>query len=531
MTELEVLAKECEQDLKTYAKWVLPERYFGDLHWDMFDFIQYGDEDSKLILVPRDHQKSICIAIAASWFITKDPSVTINYVSYNSDLVVKQINFIKSILKSERHKALWPTILNWVTERGTAKHKPTGMWQQDQFRVDHPKAKQGADPTVRGGTVRGTNTGMHSKINIFDDLVTDENWKTETNKAETLACYENFSKILSPGGKTYAVGTRYDPSDLYSHLKEEEAVWIDPETREEKREILWTIFERVIEDSLNRDGTGNYAWPRQVMEDGKTAYGFDARERAIKFEKLSKSGLANAYAQYYNDPNDDSTNVLNRNSFNYLDPKHLKQGASGWEYKGDPLRIYAYADLAFTDKSSKNARRRDYTAIAVTGINHEGYIFVLELRRFQTDKNEVYYDEIIDLHEFWGFKSITVESNNAGKFIKKYLQDEVRRQGGHLTVEGKPHVSHEGSKLERIEHTLMPRYKNETILHNKGGYTKQLEDELVLSRPAHDDLKDALAGAVNLCVAPVRLKKNTSTKGQVIPAASRFGGRRRSRRA
>lgn len=535
--KLQQIKEDCENSLKIFAQWVLPERYFGDLHMDMFDFIQYGkngeDTDSKLVLVPRDHQKSICIAVAAAWFITKDPSVTINYISYNSDLVQKQIAFIKSILTSDRHRTLWPDILNWVKDRGELKHKPKYEWQQEKFKIDHPDAAKSADPTLRAGTVRGTNTGMHSKINIFDDLVTDENWKTEVDKAQTLACYENFSKILSPGGKTYAVGTRYSPDDMYAHIMDEVAVI--PSRDEEGNytetvEQLWSVFEAVVEDSLTRDGTGNFCWPREVQEDG-SAYGFDERELAIKKAKLSKNGLSNFFAQYYNDPNDESTNKLKRSGFKYLDPRKLEEEGNTWYYDGKKLSIYAYADLAFTDSTAKQARRRDFTAVAVVGVDHEGFIYVLDLKRFQTDKEQVYFDEIIEMYDYWGFKSITVETNSAGKFIKKYLEDEVRRQGGKLVVEGKPHVSHQGSKEERIEHTLAPRYQSGTIYHRKGGYTKELENELVLSRPAHDDLKDAVAGAVALCVTPLKRGRNVTRGTGKVVELSRFGGRRRSRRA
>lgn len=465
------------------------------------------------------------MAVAATWMITIDPSITMNYVSYNSDLVEKQLGQIKSALRSERHRLLWPDHLNWVKERGELIHRSkSGMWQNVKFKIDHPLASK-TDPTVRAGTVRGTNTGMHSMVNIFDDIVTDENWRSESDKAETIAAYENFSKILSPGGKTYAVGTRYSPDDLYAHIMEEEARWF--EDGEEKSEILWEVFQRSVEDSLMMDGSGTFSWPRQMQENG-AAYGFDPRELAIKKEKLSKSGLSNFYAQYYNNPNHESTNALKRGLFKYLNPRHLNESNGVWSYDGEPLKVFAYADLAFTDKSSKNAKRRDFTAVVVVGVDSEGYIYVLDMDRFQTDKNQVYYERIIELYDHWRFKSITVETNSAGKFIKKYLEDEVRRRGGRLRVEGKPHVSHEGSKMERIEQTLTPRYLNSTIYHTKGGYTKILEEELVLSRPPHDDLKDALAGAVSLCVAPLKAHKPVN-KGNVV-SISRFGGVRRSRR-
>ncbi len=62
--------------------------------------------------------------------------------------------------------------------------------------------------------------------------------------------------------------------------------------------------------------------------------------------------------------------------------------------------------------------------------------------------------------------------------------------------------------------------------HFEGGWTSILEEELILARPAHDDIKDALASAVSVAIKPATVrssgfsdffKTNTFTK-------SRFGG-------
>ena len=45
--------------------------------------------------------------------------------------------------------------------------------------------------------------------------------------------------------------------------------------------------------------------------------------------------------------------------------------------------------------------------------------------------------------------------------------------------------------------------------HYEGGWTKVLEEELVLARPAHDDIKDALASAVTIAVKPASSKSTT----------------------
>jgi hypothetical protein len=70
---------------------------------------------------------------------------------------------------------------------------------------------------------------------------------------------------------------------------------------------------------------------------------------------------------------------------------------------------------------------------------------------------------------------------------------------------------------------LEHKYDNQTIWHYKGGYTDMLEEELVLSRPAHDDIKDALASAVEIAVKPKRSRSEQSTNNTVM-YHPRFGG-------
>ena len=78
-------------------------------------------------------------------------------------------------------------------------------------------------------------------------------------------------------------------------------------------------------------------------------------------------------------------------------------------------------------------------------------------------------------------------------------------------------------KEERIAAVLEPRYDNNAIWHFKGGYTPMLEEELILARPPHDDLKDALACAIEIAIPP-RARKEKRTKQNNVIFHSRFGG-------
>ena len=81
---------------------------------------------------------------------------------------------------------------------------------------------------------------------------------------------------------------------------------------------------------------------------------------------------------------------------------------------------------------------------------------------------------------------------------------------------------HEGDKEERIDAILGHRYENQRIWHYRGGNSQLLEEELVLRRPPHDDIKEALANAIAISVPPKR--SNITTQTNVLKFHSRFGG-------
>ena len=525
--ELVKIKEQCESSFKDYADWVTPMRYYGDVHYDAMDFMQYGESLCKLVLIPRDHQKSFMAALYCTWILAKEPWARINYVSWSESLVNAQMTTIEQILTSERFRLLWPEHLNFVKDarKNQMVHKPQEGWNKQNFYLDHPSRTERMvrDPSVRATTAKSGNTGMHCDYTIFDDIVTDENWDTQSGKDDCMKCYKSFAKIMSAGGRWVAVGTRYAEDDLYHYMLEIE---YQVAGKTFKR---WSKFQRQVEDSVLRSGTGNYCWPKQQMPNGDW-YGFDEEELAIKkADALIDGDIGLFYGQYYNDPTDESTHVIKQSDFKYLDPRKLEQVGASWHYDDKKLKLVASADLAWTDSSSKDAKRRDFTALAVIGICEEGYIYVLALERFQTDKPEVYYEKIIELYDYWGFKKMYIETNSAGKFVKKFLEDEIRRNGGRLTIEGKSHTSHQGKKEERINQVLVGRYRNGTIYHTKGGYTKLLEEELKLLKPPHDDLKDTLAIGVAEAVAPLKRARRERESNNVI-RLSRYGGSRRGRR-
>ena len=84
-------------------------------------------------------------------------------------------------------------------------------------------------------------------------------------------------------------------------------------------------------------------------------------------------------------------------------------------------------------------------------------------------------------------------------------------------------VRWQGVKEERILAVLEPKYQNRQIWHYVGGFCQNLEEELIFQNPSHDDIKDALASAIEVSIAPVNSYRNTKNVN-AYQFNSRWGG-------
>jgi hypothetical protein len=314
----------------------------------------------------------------------------------------------------------------------------------------------------------------------------------------------------------WVVGTRYHPKDLYAQMLDMQHEEYTEEGEVENYVPVYDLFERVVEDM--GDGTGTFLWPRQQRKDGKW-FGFDAKILAKKRAKyIDKSQFR---AQYYNDPNVGDGSAIDRGRFQYYDKKHLSNEGGSWFINGKKLNLYASVDFA-----TSTGNRADYTAIVVIGIDRDRSIYVLDVDRFKTDKISVYYEHILQLYSKWGFRKLGAEVTAFQKAIVNDLRDSYFRPNGlYISIEELKHTKQQGSKEERINALLEPRYDNLAMWHFKGGHCQTLEEELVLQHPPHDDCKDALAAAVSIAIPPMGIvgRDKTRTDGNIV-YHPRFGG-------
>lgn len=506
-----------ESDLEVFIRLVAPKQVLGAIHIELINWItRQKAKNHQLVLMPRDHQKSRIAAFFAVWQITKTPDIRIIYLSATATLAEKQLKFMKDILLSPIYTKYWPEMVN--PEEGKRER-----WTTSEIAVDHPKRKEEGvrDSTIDTGGLTKTITGLHCDLTILDDIVVDENANSTEGREKVKQQYSLLASIEGTDSRELVVGTHYHPKDLYMDLKQMEEEIYDNDGGLVSSELVYEVFERTVED--RGDGTGTYLWPRQMRSDGKW-FGFDQKILSQKRAKyLSKSAFK---AQYYNDPNDLSDAPIPSSKFQYYDKKHLYRLNGAWFFKNQRLNVFASIDFAYS-----LTRKSDYTALVVIGITSDRSIYVLDIERIKTDRISDYYDLIIKYHTKWGFRKLRAETIAAQKTVVKELKNSYLIPNGiSISIEESNPNRHQGTKEERVHSILEPKYTDLKMWHFQGGECQNLEEELVMRRPPHDDIKDALASVIEIAVPPMGTNLTSSAgPATVIDPTNvvfhpRFGG-------
>jgi phage terminase large subunit-like protein len=447
------------------------------------------------------------VAYRVAWELTKDPTLRVLYISATANLAEKQLGFMKGILTCETYRRYWPDHVN-------ADEGKRSKWTNSEIALDHPRRKQEnvRDPSIFTGGLTTSLTGMHCDIAVLDDVVVYENAYTGEGRNKVKSQYSLLSSIEGAEAREWVVGTRYHPADLYNDLMMMVEEIFDDTSNKIGEENIYEVFERAVED--RGDGTGEFLWPRQQRKDGKW-FGFDIKILAKKRGQYLDKGQFRA--QYYNDPSDPDNVPVGSDKFQYYDRKFLKLDNGFWFYKEAKLNIYCAVDFAFS-----LSKKADYTAMVVVGIDSENNIYVLDIDRFRTDRISDYFEHILQLSNKWSFRKLRAETTVAQMAIVKQLKEMIKSHGLAISVE--EYRPNKGSKEERIAASLEPRYDNMQMWHYRGGNIQTLEEELSSRNPPHDDVKDALASAVDMCIKPMRTMHGSGKKNNIVWANNRFRG-------
>lgn len=513
------IRERAKEDLFFFARLVNPGYMYGEVHKEIYKWMQdyslFGQNEglsaNKLIMLPRAHLKSHMVATWCAWVITRHPEITILYVSATAELAITQLYAVKNILGGSTYQRFFPEYLD--PQEGKRE-----KWSSCKICIDHiQRKKEGVrDATIATAGLTTNTTGWHADIVVSDDLVVPENAYTEDGRETVSKKTSQFTSIRNAGGFTMACGTRYHPADIYAVWKEQEYDIYNDEEEVVDRVPVWDIKEFAVEVD------GVFIWPRAVRsEDGK-AYGFNlpvlSRIRAEYTDRIQ------FYAQYYNDPNDPGSERISRDKFQYYDSRFIRNKGGVWYFKDNRLNVYAAVDFAFSLNKAA-----DSTAIVVIGIDSDGNIYLLDIDRFKSDKTREYFNHIKQLHAKWTFKKLRAEVTVAQQIIVNDIKDFLKKEGLRLSIDEFRPSRREGTKEERMSAALEWRYEDQIMWHFLGGHIQVLEEELVQARPKHDDVKDALASAIEIAVKPKQSGGRNSISdlfNNKSNTTNRFGGMR-----
>ena len=502
---IQQIREAAESDLLFFIKLVSPLRLLGAIHEEVIRWWTNEDaKDNQLLLLPRGHQKSQLLAYRVAWEITRNPAVTILYISATATLAEKQLLAIKNIIDSNIYRRYWPEMIN----KDEGKRE---KWSVSEISVDHPVRKMEGvrDSTVIAAGLTMNTTGLHADVVCMDDVVVPANAYTEDGRNKVGSAYSQLASIENPGAREWVVGTRYHPRDIYQTLLEMSEPTFNDDGEVEEEVNVYDVMQREVETD------GEFLWPKQTRPDGKK-FGYDNRDLArIKAKYVDTTQY---FAQYYNNPNDAANAPISPDKFQYYEKSHLKTIEGDWYFRERKLNVFAAIDFAFS-----KSKKADSSAIVVVGVDSENNIYVLDIDRFKTDRIKEYFEHLFTLYNKWGFRKMRAEVTVAQQAIVRELKEgHIKPRGLYLSVDEHRPMKQDGNKEERIAAILEPKYDNLQVWHYKGGDCQTLEEELVMRRPPHDDIKDALANAIEIA-SPPRKHRVEQAPSNVI-YNSRFGG-------
>jgi phage terminase large subunit-like protein len=424
---------------------------------------QFTDIKQSMLLVPRGGFKSsLNMADTVQWIICF-PAITIAILTGVLRLATDFVGEVKQHFT--------------YTENGTngkgqptygvrqIMDKQTGEWSDSFFQIlfpEHclsplegnslefqtPAAEEAKEPSVRAASIDQSLSGSHFNVLKLDDVITNENTKTESRMKDAIKQISINNGLLNPNGFYDVIGTWYDERDYYG-------VTIK---KIEKRAKTDGMLESITGSVDSGKLTANYQfklylraawWPtKEALAAGKIEEEMVKSDWELWFpERLSyeflrskqqddsdlddEEGDTGFFAiKYLNNPR-----KINRVKF----PRELMLRRTISHNQSPPGGIIITAvDTAYSAKSWA-----DYTVI-MTAIIFGGRFYIINMVRGRYNEYEL-PKVIADVAKRWNPKRIAIEESVGVKWMSRELRRELDTRKVSVPVE---YVSlGQGSKL------------------------------------------------------------------------------------
>lgn len=339
------------------------------------------DPDNHLDLWSREHYKSTIITYTGSiQEILKDPEITIGIFSFNRASARKFVKQIKYELEAnEKLKQAYPDILWEKPDRDA----PT--WSEERGIVVRRKSNP-REATVEGhGLIEGMPTGMHYRLRVYDDVVTEDAVTTPEQIEKVTNAWRLSLNLGSEGGRVWYIGTRYHFNDTYRVLIDERVAQprIYPGTIDGTPDGEPVLFsEEWMKDRRNQ---GAYIFSCQILQN-------PVADEAQGFKK--------EWIQYYE--NNDPKTFKGMNRYILVDP------------------------------ASEKKKHSDYTAMFVVGLNLDQNYYVLDMVRDRMNLTER-ANTLFRLHRKWKPRGVGYEKYGKDSDIE-HIEHEMKSKNYRFSI-------------------------------------------------------------------------------------------------
>lgn len=407
------------------------------------------------IAAPRGHAKSTCVTHAyvlaqvlfrGSQFVvigSETESQSVDFLNdikaellENSDL--RELFGVKKFLKDSQTDII------------------VMMSDKHQFRI----VAKGSEQKLRGMKWRGKRPDLF----VGDDMEGDEQVLNQDRREKFMKwVYGAVLPMLSDHGKVRFVGTiLHMAAFLEAHMPDEkdpECVKTELSTKLCKEGSLWWSARFKAHDHDYQ----NILWPEKFSEH---------KLRLLRKDYVER-GFPEVYSQeYLNIPIDESTAFFKREDF--LESKDVGR-----------LRYYAAVDFAISQKE-----RADYTVIAVAGVDMEGKVHVVDIRRGRWDALQI-IEEMFSVQKRYEPELYTVESGSIEKAIGPFLKSEMYKRNVFLNLNPLVPTKDKQSRARSLQARM--RAGGVCFTTNTDWFPDLQQEMLRFPRDMHDDQVDALA--------------------------------------
>lgn len=214
-------------------------------HKELTTFLDDDSATHSIIMAPRYSYKSSIVEAFICRKILANPNISILLFMHEQEIAEARCRQIRDLLTSN------PIILELFGDVSGP------SWKSKQFvtslRSDHTIQS----PTLWVGSPQKIPTGGRPNIVIFDDIVSDQNFKTEKGLKAGIDCIERSLSLGSRGERYINVGTPYHPGDAHHWCLD--AGW-------RKLVHLDVGFDLVTNEDRTLDLAGEGRWPHLSID-------------------------------------------------------------------------------------------------------------------------------------------------------------------------------------------------------------------------------------------------------------------------